>query len=74
MRGDVLQLIDDGSRRRVGGLVDRLHRIGVTSEIVNAEQVTTGVVMLELNARAPEGIPGLLRVRPNRLVGPERTR
>lgn len=67
VRSNVLQLIDDGSRRRVSGLTERLERFGVTVEIITPEQLTGGIVMVDVEAEAPAGAPGVLRVRPNQV-------
>jgi hypothetical protein len=67
VRGDVLQLIDDGSRRRVSGLTERLERFGVTVQVISPEQLTGGIVLVDIEAENPAGAPGVLRVRPNNL-------
>jgi Kef-type K+ transport system membrane component KefB len=67
VRGRVLQLIDDGSRRRISGLTERLERFGVTVEIITPEQFTGGIVLIDVEADTPASAAGLLRVRPNKL-------
>jgi Kef-type K+ transport system membrane component KefB len=67
VRGDVLQLIDDGSRRRVAGLTERLERFGVTVQVITAQELTGGIVLIDFEAENSAGAPGVLRVRPNTL-------
>ncbi len=62
VRNRPLALIDDGSRKRISGLVDRLTRFGVTASVA-ADQAPHGLVALDLDAPAPAGAVGLLRVR-----------
>ncbi len=66
-RGDALQLVDDGSRRRLGGLAERLTRLGITAEVVSPENMANGILLTDLATTAPEGVAGLLRVRPGQL-------
>ena len=63
MRTTGLSLVDDGSRRRISGLVERLGRFGVQAAIAADGQAPQGLVALELDAPAPGGAVGLLRVR-----------
>jgi hypothetical protein len=63
VRAASLSLVDDGSRRRVSGLVDRLGRFGVQTAIAADGEAPQGLVALELDAAAPSGAVGLLRVR-----------
>jgi hypothetical protein len=58
-----LALVDDGSRRRISGLVDRLTHFGVRAEVAPDGQAPDGLVALDLDAPAPAGAAGLLRVR-----------
>jgi hypothetical protein len=67
VRGEELALIDDGSRRRVSGYIDRLERFGVTVAVISPEQLTGGIVLVDVEAEAPPGAPGVLRVRPNQV-------
>jgi hypothetical protein len=66
-RQTALHLVDDGSRRRLSGLSDRLARIGVTAQIVTTDGAPAGVVLLDLDAPLPDCATGALRVRPNQL-------
>ena len=68
VRRVTLTLIDDGSRRRITGLVERLDRLGVRVQVVPPEEALDGLVALEVDAPAPIGCTGLLRVRPSRLT------
>ena len=62
MRGDPLALIDDGSRRRVSGLVDRL-TASVWRPRCAGRSAAGGLVALDIEAPVPAGAVGLLRVR-----------
>jgi Kef-type K+ transport system membrane component KefB len=66
-RHTALRLLDDGSRRRLSNLSDRLSRIGVTAEIIAADAAPHGVVVLDLDAELPECATGALRVRAHQL-------
>ena len=68
VRRGTLTLIDDGSRRRLSGLVERLDRFGVHAEVTSPDTPGDGLVALEFDAPAPAGADGLLRVRPSRLT------
>ena len=63
VRATALSLVDDGSRRRISGLVERLGRFGVQAAIAADGEAPQGLVALELAAPAPGGAAGLLRVR-----------
>jgi Kef-type K+ transport system membrane component KefB len=67
VRGSVLALVDDGSRRRISGLVERLERFGVSVEVITPDQLTSGILLVDVEAAVPAGAPGVLRVRPNKL-------
>jgi hypothetical protein len=67
VRGEALQLIDDGSRRRVSGYTERLERFGVPVQVISEAELNGGIVMVDLEAEAPAGAPGVLRVRPNQV-------
>ena len=68
VRGVTLTLLDDGSRRRLSGLADRLDRFGVHAEVTGLDAATDGLVMVELQEAAPPWAAGVLRVRPSRLT------
>jgi Kef-type K+ transport system membrane component KefB len=68
VRGETLTLIDDGSRRRIAGLIERLDRLGVHAQVVGPEDAVDELVALEIDAPAPFGCSGLLRVRPSLLT------
>jgi hypothetical protein len=67
VRHTTLMLVDDGSRRRLSGLVDRLARFGVHAEVVGQDQVAEGLLLLDAELPRPEGVATAVRVRPNRL-------
>jgi hypothetical protein len=67
VRGEALQLIDDGSRRRVSGYTERLERFGVTVQVISEAELNGGIVMVDVEAEAPAGAPGVLWVRPNQV-------
>ncbi len=66
-RGTLLQLIDDGSRRRLPALAERLQRKGVAASVVTVDQVSALVIAVDMEAPAPAGVDGFLRVREGRL-------
>ena len=68
VRRVTLTLIDDGSRRRMSGLVERLDRVGVRAEVAAPDVATDGLVALEIQDTAPPWATGVLRVRPSRLT------
>ena len=62
-RQATLHLADDGSRRRVGALAERLQRLGLGVEVVSADTPAAGLVLLAVDAPLPAGATGALRVR-----------
>jgi Kef-type K+ transport system membrane component KefB len=68
VRGETLTLIDDGSRRRISGLVERLDRMGVRAQITALDAATEGLVALEIGETAPAWAGAVLRVRPSQLT------
>ncbi len=66
-------LVDDGSRRRISG-VRRAARpaSGFRPTVAADGHAPDGTVALDLDAAAPAGAAGLLRVRPQPAEGPER--
>ena len=55
-----LSVVDDG-RRRLGGLLDRLGKLGVPAS--SATEVSSGVAVLAIDGTAPPGADAVLRVR-----------
>jgi Kef-type K+ transport system membrane component KefB len=63
VRNAPLALLDDGTRKRMSGLTERLSRFGVSAAVAADGQAPQGLVALDLDAPAPDGAAGLLRVR-----------